>query len=574
MPKLRWGALGLRHLVTIALLFNLPFACLAVHRRAFDTAVHVFFADHYRRGWWEVWDDRWYAGFSTASYPPLAHQAVALVSRPVQAMDRLVLRTGELSDGERRYLAEDTAFAIVLMIALCVLPIAARELGRVFVGRRAATVAGLSIIFVPGIALSAWSFGQLPTICALVLILLAGARGYRFVRMGDRRAAFESAAWLAAASATHHGSLLLLPWLGMAIVWRSIAQPGMRSEEARGRVMVRSSMWVALCCTTVCVVGWPFIGWWLHHPLQTAIDHASRHNLLLDGSARSWFFWPIYGPLLLLVAGLMGSSIRGRRFRPLAAAFLVLFTLGLGGTTRVPWLLFGASADWLTYDRFALWAAALLTPFIGAVTLRAARCRQGVSAWWLRPFAAAMAVAALLSGWSPLYRVMQPAPLDMTELARFLSKPKHAPYRYLTLGFGEQLAKLAVLVENGSIDGNYHTGRELAALRDSGIGSLDGAVWSPLGAAAISPYLVLAAKLGTRWALVAHSAYRNPLIAGGWRMYGSASGVEIWENGLARPTRPRQASRNAALALWLGLVPICSLLCAIALSLCPSGRRT
>ena len=46
----------------------------------YDAFVHIFFADHYARSWFEPWDNRWYTGFNVTSYPPLVHQLTALLS--------------------------------------------------------------------------------------------------------------------------------------------------------------------------------------------------------------------------------------------------------------------------------------------------------------------------------------------------------------------------------------------------------------------------------------------------------------------------------------------------------------
>jgi hypothetical protein len=41
-------------------------------RGTYDAWVHIFFADHYQRSWFEMFEPRWYTGFSVASYPPAA----------------------------------------------------------------------------------------------------------------------------------------------------------------------------------------------------------------------------------------------------------------------------------------------------------------------------------------------------------------------------------------------------------------------------------------------------------------------------------------------------------------------
>lgn len=53
---------------------------LRVYRFSYDAYTHIFFADHYRRNWFSLWDQRWYGGFSIATYPPLTHQLTALLS--------------------------------------------------------------------------------------------------------------------------------------------------------------------------------------------------------------------------------------------------------------------------------------------------------------------------------------------------------------------------------------------------------------------------------------------------------------------------------------------------------------
>ncbi|MBN1654124.1 MAG: hypothetical protein JXA30_10135 [Deltaproteobacteria bacterium] len=129
------------------------------------------------------------------------------------------------------------------------------------------------------------------------------------------------------------------------------------------------------------------------------------------------------------------------------------------------------------------------------------------------------------------------------------------------------MSKLSVIVDNGSIDGNYHTARELRALRTSGLGSLDGAVWSQRGAQGVLPYLDLARDLGTRWALVAHPAYHTVLVAGGWIYRSKLSGVEIWEHPLAKPFLSDCRPSLTAESIWWGIVPISSFIFALGITI-------
>ena len=47
---------------------------------SFDTNFHIFLASHYAHHWFNPWNEKWFAGFSQTTYPPLTHQWIALVS--------------------------------------------------------------------------------------------------------------------------------------------------------------------------------------------------------------------------------------------------------------------------------------------------------------------------------------------------------------------------------------------------------------------------------------------------------------------------------------------------------------
>ena len=69
-PRLKWALI-------ITALFHGGLLLFGTYQSTYDAYVHIFFADHYRRDWFSTWDQRWYTGFSTVSYPPGTHMAVA-----------------------------------------------------------------------------------------------------------------------------------------------------------------------------------------------------------------------------------------------------------------------------------------------------------------------------------------------------------------------------------------------------------------------------------------------------------------------------------------------------------------
>ena len=111
----RLTRLSARALLGLSLLFNLPFVLLQTHLVAFDTFVHIFLADHYRRAWFDLWEPRWYLGFSVASYPPLIHQLIALLSWPLEYAVRWFTPGSQPYPGAWRWAGLEAAYLVVLL---------------------------------------------------------------------------------------------------------------------------------------------------------------------------------------------------------------------------------------------------------------------------------------------------------------------------------------------------------------------------------------------------------------------------------------------------------------------------
>jgi len=547
-------------LLLASLLFNLPFALLGVHRSAFDTYTHIFLADHYRWRWWDLWEPRWYMGFSMASYPPLVHQVLALLAEPLTGLIQRFAPGPESYPNAFRWLGAELASVILLVGVLSLLPLAVRAWARVFVGPRVAGLAAVFAIFLPSLSLTAWAFGQLPTLLATTLMLGALARGAAFMLRGRVIDLAVAVLLAGTAAATHHGVFLLVPFAGAAVVWRvghSLARrPNFFLRSPL--YLLRLLLWATLSAGLVATVLWPFLVWSRGQTLQTSIDHASRHNLLTDVGAALFFFWPMYGPLLFFLPWAIWRGARSGRLFPLLGSSLILFVLGLGGTTPLPRLLFGAGWEWLTYDRFSFWAGLMLLPFAALALART---------WPRHPtrlalFVVVLAGWALVAGGLAVIARSQPPAVDLAPIVRFLQQPAQQRYRYLTLGFGDQLAKLSTLTYNGSPDGSYHTARQLPELQTSGLGSMDGAVWNPNGVKALIPILAHAERYGVRWVFVNHPDYIQVLMATGWRFRWYEGEVTVWDKPgvLPRPMAGPSALRFSPEAYWWGSVPLSVLL--------------
>ena len=72
--RLRWA-------LVLVLLFHGSLLLSGTFRGTYDAYVHIFLGDHYARDWFSTWDQRWYTGFTTVSYPPGTHMSIAALSK-------------------------------------------------------------------------------------------------------------------------------------------------------------------------------------------------------------------------------------------------------------------------------------------------------------------------------------------------------------------------------------------------------------------------------------------------------------------------------------------------------------
>src|SRR5215211_7633062 len=526
----------------LAALFSFIFHGILIltarYRLSYDAYNHMFFGDHYRMDWWSLWDVRWYTGFSVTSYPPLVHQLIG---------------------GLSHLIGIEAAFAVILWITVTVLPLAVYSFTSIFVGKASSGYAALGAAFLPSVYLTVHIFGQLPTLAATVTALFSMSALNQYLRDGNKRSGVLTISLLSTVMAFHHATLLLLPWLVLAITSHLLITKQVRWQSLALRLLVMG----ILSTLGMLIVIWPFWGWGQMQAMQTPIDHASRHNFFKDPLALLLFFLPMYGPLAIIIPSAL-SLARKRQHLGLGFAFCMLFLLGLGDTTPLPRLFFGKGWEWLTYDRFAFWASLTLLPFFGmfVILFRRKRAKGTRTKIFLT-----LATTSLLVGLITAFLPLQPGPVNMHQVVGFLKQGDRSDWRYVTFGFGDQLALLSTLTTATTIDGSYHTARTLPELRTSGIGQIDTAFWLKNGLSALDPILQKAGEHGVRWGFVNVPKYVPVLDRNGWiKIKTLKSGVQVWENPKAkRPPVPETPPVNTFASFSWGTLPILSLITSLSL---------
>jgi hypothetical protein len=512
---------------------------------SYDANFHVFFASHYAHSWFDPWNPKWFAGFSQTTYPPLAHQWIALLSYIVGL---------------------PLAFCLVQLIAVLLLPVGVYRFSRLWVSERASSYAAALSIFAGAVSFLVYSAGQLSTTLSAPLYLLALPYFYDWCRSVDFRALLKGIMLTLVAASVHHVTLIFGAFL-FALPVLALACMDRKEGSSSVSVVVRGAVFAVLAGVGVGIVLWPYWASIIQHPIeQIPIPHASRSNLLLNiDYAINYFFVP-YGALLLALPFVLWVGAAQRRLRPLLLGFWLAFLFGLGGTTPVPRWIFRRAFEILTFERFTLLAVMLALPIVGILVERLIdrfqmRAMVGVSV-------AAVATMALALGWMTWSPFSPNSDLNVDSVISFLNRDGHDHYRYLTLGFGNALPKISTYSDASSVDGEYNSARLLPEMTHYGTAQLTSAKYfGSQGMESLRAMLKHANLYGLKFIFV-HDPYYEPLVAfAGWQKVESyySGTITVWSKDDVPPARPvpSDAIPTALEGLMWGTLPMASSILAI-----------
>jgi hypothetical protein len=535
---------------------HLPLLLMELPLRSYDTNLHIFFASHYVHHWFNPWNAKWYAGFSQTTYPPLPQQWVALVSRI----------TGL-----------DLAYMTVQFAAIVLLVIGVYRFALLWVSPRAASFAALACVFLGSESFLVYSAGQLSTTAAAPLYLNALPYMFEWIREGRWRSFLKGTVLFTAAAAAHHATLLFgsmffaLPVLALVLMDRRDGE-----RVSTPAFLSRTILMTAVVGVAVALVLLPFWIALFHYPVtQTPIPHSSRANYILSPQWGLNYFVVPYGALILALPFIFLRGSKVSRLRPLLLGFWVAFMVGLGGTTPVAHILLGRAFEVLTMERFSYWATLLALPFVGLLAA------ELVDRYRTRAIAgltiAATATCALAVAWST-WRPADAENFNVASVANWLNRDGHDNYRYVTLGFGNKISRLAVLTDASSVDGEWNSGRMLPELTGHGGAALTSSKYfGKEGLDALQAMLHHADRYGLKWVFV-RDPYYDPLLSfGGWRRVDDLEDrtIVVWSKDGVPPAAPVNAPQMppAWQGIMWGTLPIGSSFLAILVLLIPDDKR-
>ncbi|MFZ0734030.1 MAG: hypothetical protein WAM79_17040 [Candidatus Sulfotelmatobacter sp.] len=546
-------------IVLVALAVHGPLLLMRLPSHSFDANFHIFLASHYAHHWFNPWNEKWFAGFSQTTYPPLTHQWIALIS----TISGLTM-----------------GYMLVQLIAVLLLPVGVYRFAKIWVDDRAASYAALGSIFLGALAFLVYQAGQLATVASAALYLNALPYFYEWSTQGSGRSFIKGIAVSLAAAAAHHVTLLFgTVFFAAPVLWIACvdAHDG-RTRGSFGRVISRAIAFAVVVAIGVGVVLLPYWVTMIQHPIhQIPIPHDSRSNFLLHSITGINYFVIPYGALIIALPFVVIRGASVRRLRPLLVGFWLAFIFGLGGTTPLPKWLLGRAFEILTFERFAFWATLLMMPIVGLLAIQLLDRFQTKGAVALSLAAVATIGAAL--AWLTINPYRPTGSLNVQPVIGFLNRDGHDSYRYLTLGFGSELAQVSTYTNASSVDGDYNSARLLPEMTHYGSAQLTNSkFYGSAGMAALRAMLEHANRYGLKFIFV-HDRYYEPLLTfAGWRKTETFdSGViTAWTKDDVPPAH--RIDSDAVPPAWMGILwgtlPIGASLAAIFLVLfLPASER-
>lgn len=528
-------AISLTVIVLVALAVHGPLVLMQLPANSYDATTHIFFAAHYAQHWFSPWNEKWFGGFSQTTYPPLTHQWIALLSH---------------------FTGLTYAYLLVQLVVLLLLPVGMLRYARLWVDERAASYAALGTVFLGSLAMLVYQSGQLPTTTAAMLTINALPYFYHWARDARFGDFIKGLALSMAGLAAHHvtfffGAILF----ALPVIWLVLLDRKQGDEEASaGGVLIRSTIFAVLVAASAIVILLPYILALKQNPItQMPIPHGSRDNYLLNLHSGMNFWIIPMGALILAIPYILIKGSAERRLRPLLFGWYLTTLLGLGGTTPVGKILLGRAYEVLTFERFTFWATLMAMPFVGLLSI------------WLidryqKKAVAALAIAAVYScSASVAWIVINPinsGVFSVDQVIAFMNKPEHSQFRYITLGFGNQFAKVSTYVNAGSVDGDYNSARLLPEMTAYGAGQLyNSKYYGTAGMEALRAVLKHADQYGLRYIFVRDRFYEPLLAFAGWRESESYDhgAVTMWAKDTVPPAKHLDFG-NLVPPPWQGLL--------------------
>ncbi|AXG72872.1 hypothetical protein DVK85_00945 [Flavobacterium arcticum] len=541
----------------------------------YDALIHMFFANHYANSWWEPWSYSWYTGFTVMGYPPLAHQAIALFSY-----------IGGLKFG---------LFSVAIIGVILFITGAFRFTLLLTGNRTVAGYASIIAVFSSSFVETLHIFGQLPSIIGISVLMHAMPEIYLWLRSGRKRYLFTSLSLIAVTVTSHHVTpifgmiFFIFPLIGMAVM--DGARDKVNSyKEVTLRLFFKSLFGslkriILFGGSSLFLIVFCILPYWVNskkNPItQVPIPHGSRDNFIEVTSSGLMFFIIPWGIILFLLPYIFYRYF-SKRYIFFGLSLALLTVLGTGGTTPIPLKILGETAfNILTLDRFTLWGSIMSLPMMGEFVYRLSEgdlketLQKRFGTLYHRIvgglFAGAFLFMAFFTVSLGYFRPFQPQKINMLPIVNFLSQDQHDKWRFLPLGFGDQMAYLSTQTNAMTVDGNYHSARRLPELTSRAVERLENSKFRGLeGIGSLQQFLTVPEKYNLKYVFSNDKFYDPILYFCGWhRLSQLENGLMVWEKLNVQPlpkTLPKDEVPVYLKLMW-GIIPLLTVVIAFFLNI-------
>ncbi len=541
----------------------------------YDALIHLFFADHYANNWFEHWNYRWYTGFTVMGYPPLVHQSIALFSY-----------IGGLKFG---------LFTVAILSVILFITGVYRFSVLLTSSRSIAGYAAILAVFSSSFLETLHIFGQLPSIVGISILMHALPEIYLWIKTGKIRYLIISLSLIAVTVTSHHVTpifgmvFFIFPLIGMVIM--DTSREKLQSfREVTFLIFLKivwklSSRIISFGIGSLLLISICILPYWINtknNPItQVPIPHGSRDNFLEVTSSGLVFFIIPWGILLFLLPYLF-YRYYSKRYLFFGLSFTLLTILGTGGTTPIPRMILGDNAfDILTLDRFTLWASIMALPIFGEFAYRFIEgdlkqyIQNTYGSIYHRILAGLLTGVFLFLGVFTMslgyFKPTQPQKIKMLPILNFLKQDQHDSWRYLPLGFGDQMAWLSTQTNAMTVDGNYHSARRLPELTTRAVERLENSKFRGIeGIGSLQQFLTVPEKYHLKYVFSNDKFYDPILYFCGWqRLRKLENGIMVWEKLNVPPLSSILPKEDVALfqKLMWGIVPLTTVLLAFVLNI-------
>jgi hypothetical protein len=522
----------------VALLIGVVFHSSAIFftlENTYDALIHLFFGNHYANSWFEPWNYSWYTGFTVMGYPPLVHQCIGALS---------------LIGGLKFGLFTVAIIAIILFIT------GVYRFALLMTGNRnVAGYASLLAVFSSSFVETLHIFGQLPSITGISILMHSLPEIYLWIKTGRYKHYFNSISLIAVTVCSHHVTPLfgmiffILPLIGMTVMDVAKEKAG-SYKEVKIKLFIQTTLSllkriILIGGSSVFLIVFCILPYWINskkNPItQVPIPHGSRDNFFEVTSSGLMFFVIPWG-VLMFVLPYIFYRYYSKRYIFFGLSITLLTILGTGGTTPIPIKILGNNAfNILTLDRFTLWASIMSLPMFGEFTYRliegdlrdAIQNRFGSVYYKILTglFAGSFLFMAVFTITLGYFRPFQPQKINTLPIINFLNQDQHDQWRYLPLGFGDQMATLSYQTKALTVDGNYHSARRLPELTSRAVERLENSKFRGLeGIGSLQQFLAVPEKYNLKYVFSNDKFYDPILYFSGWhRLTQLENGIMVWE---------------------------------------------